>query len=215
MKKICLFAILLMASLVGTAQTHVNLVAAPQFNHRIGARAGVDIDVALGKSNFSFVPGLYWSMRHSNFSALQISFGGPAKPVEVNDLSHWLTVPLRFSYTINKGDENFQAQFLVGPYLALGLAGTTTCKDHETGTVYPKADSFSKKGYYDDRFDVGLNSGINFIIKEHLVLGVFSELGFRPLSNVMRFADTFFLSGAVQNIFTLNFGGGINIGYRF
>ena len=215
MKKVCLFAILLMASLVGTAQTHVNLVAAPQFNQRLGARAGVDVDVALGQSNFSFVPGLYWSMRNCSFGQNRVIGGVSQSLVDVKDISHWISVPLRFSYTVNKGNENFQTQFLVGPYFAIGLAGTTTFRDYEAGINHPKVDSFDKKGFYKRRYDVGLNLGVDFIIKNHLVVGVFGELGLLPMCDVTRFVDMEIITGAIVSVFSINSAAGINIGYRF
>ena len=205
MKKICLFAILLMAALGAAAETHVSIVAAPQFDDRIGVRAGLDADFSLGSSNFSFVPGLYWSMRSFCYSVK-----AEGKTVfDATDRSHWLSVPLRFAYNFSKGSEKFQTQLLFGPYVAVGLGGTTSI----TAPENKKVGSFDKKngGIYDRRFDVGFNVGVNFIIKKHLVLGAFGEIGFMPLGNLGRYS----VLEAFALPFTNNLAFGINIGYRF
>ena len=127
------------------------------------------------------------------------------------DRSHWLSVPLRFAFNIKKGSENCQTQILFGPYVAVGLGGTTTIKNTETGIKDSSLGSFDKNGFYDRRFDVGLNVGVNFIIKRHFIVGLFGELGFVPLGNDM----THTIGGAFASAYTFNIGAGLNIGYRF
>ena len=145
MKKICLFAILLMAALGAAAETHVSIVAAPQFDDRIGVRAGLDADFSIGNSKFSFVPGLYWSMRTNGLSMKESASG--KELFNATDRSHWLSVPLRFAFNIKKGSENCQTQILFGPYVAVGLGGTTTIKNTETGIKDSSLGSFDKNGF--------------------------------------------------------------------
>ena len=206
MRKICLIAILAIAALAASAETHVSIVAAPQLDAGFGVRAGADADFSIGTSNFSFVPGLYWSMRKKGYSVEQSS----QKIFEATDNSHWLSVPLRFAYNVSKGSENCQTQLLFGPYVALGLGGTTTLKSLETGTV--KVGSFDEKnGLYDRRFDVGFNAGVNFIIKRHFIVGAFGEVGFIPLCDFTHVS----IRGAFATPAGINVGFGINLGYRF
>ena len=211
MKKFCLIAVLMMASLAAKAQTHINIIAAPQLDASIGVRAGADFDFSLGKSKFSFVPGLYWSMRNCNYSASLSTAGVNYQICDANDKSHWITIPLRFAYNIKKGSEKLQTQILFGPYVAFGLGGTTKVTDQLTGIETRNTGSFDKDGFYDRRFDLGLNAGANFIIHKHFVVGIFGELGFLPLGNDV--------SGTISGIFastmSIHLGAGLNLGYRF
>lgn len=208
MKKIYLIAIFAMAALAASAQTHVSVIAAPQFDGKIAARFGIDADISFGEtSKFSFVPGFYYSMRNNDFSMQWKTAEYKETICSGSDLSHWISVPLRFAFTIKKGSENLQTQILLGPYFALGLGGTTTYKEPSHKTI----GSFEKGGFYDRRFDVGLNAGVNFIIKKHFVVGVFGELGFIPLGANM--SETF--AEILANAYSLHGAGGINIGYRF
>ena len=211
MNKICLIATLVMASLTAKAQTHISIVAAPQLNTNIGVRAGADFDFALGKSNFSFVPGLYWSLRNCDYSASVSADGVTQAICEANDKSHWITIPLRFAYNIKKGSEKLQTQILFGPYVAFGLGGTTTVTNKLNGVEYGNIGSFDNNGFYDRRFDMGLNVGANFIIKKHFVVGIFGELGFLPLGNDL--SNT--IGGILASAFSINLGAGLNLGYRF
>ena len=212
MKKFCLIAVLMMASLAAKAQTHINIVAAPQFDASIGVRAGADFDFSLGKSKFSLVPGLYWSMRNYNGSQTIITSGESYPICDVNDKSHWITIPLRFAYNIKKGSEKLQTQILFGPYVAFGLGGTTKVTDLLTGEKTRNTGSFDKDGFYDRRFDLGLNAGANFIIHKHFVVGIFGELGFLPLGNDV----TGTISGIfASTILSIHLGAGLNLGYRF
>ena len=211
MKKIFLAAILAMTALSASAETNVNLIFSPQFDSKFGVRVGADFDIRLGQSKFSFVPGFYWSLR-VNSSAPSISYDGHVEQYAKSyDTSNWISVPLRFAFNIKPGSEKLQTQLFLGPYVAVGLGGTTTVKDPDTGEVISKADSFSKDGYYDRRFDAGLNLGANFIIKKHFVLGVWGEFGFVSLGNDLSHS----FPGIFTAVYTFNVGGGLNLGYRF
>ena len=201
-----------MAALAASAQTHVSVIAAPQFDGKIAARFGIDADISCGEnSKFSFVPGLYYSMRNNSSEQTWDIGQGPNKLALVSDLSHWISVPLRLAFNIKKGSEKLQTQILFGPYFAIGVGGTTSVKESSTGTKVYSVGSFDKTGFYSRRFDVGLNLGVNFIIKKHFVVGAFGEIGFLPLGRDL----TESVPGILGHAFSIHGAGGINLGYRF
>lgn len=212
-KKIILFLFIVVSTaLYASAQTRATIVAAPQLSSDFSARAGVDVDFKLGK-RWSFVPGAYWSFR-SRSKESNTTYDGSTATANIKDNSHYISIPLRAGVRINSvNNDNFALQLLFGPYFAYGIDGTSKCTVSRDGvSESQKVNVFGDNGDIDGRFDYGLNIGLNGIIKDHFVIGVFSEIGFRSIYK----SDGIFQAIA-EELFSLNnnYAFGLTLGYRF
>ena len=114
----------------------------------------------------------------------------------------------------------FNLSVFYGPYLAYGLNGTshyTLTKDGEV--TKSEANAFSDKGRLRSRFDFGLNLGLKAVIKQHLKVGVFTQLGcrhiYKPISDLAEFFGDLLGRMTMFNMTKNNIGVGITVGYQF
>lgn len=194
----------------------ISINAGPQWNSSLGCLAGVDVHIPLGQSRWGFEPGLYWSFRNHTEEQTENN-----DKEEYNDKVHYLEVPLHFSVRV-AGYQNgpFNLSVFYGPYLAYGLNGTshyTLTKDGEV--TKSEANAFSDKGRLRSRFDFGLNLGLKAVIKQHLKVGVFTQLGcrhiYKPISDLAEFFGDLLGHMTMFNMTKNNIGVGITVGYQF
>ena len=182
----------------------------PQWNSKIGASLGADANIPFGCSRWSFEPGVYWSFRNATYD-----YSHNQTKEEYNDKLHYLNVPLRFAACI-AGSEGgaFNMSILFGPYFAYGLSGNSHCMVTEDGIVTKyKVGAFSDEGRLESRFDYGLNFGIAAIVKQHVKIGAFTEIGLKNIYKPQSFFDD--ILGDLVGVTKINIGAGISVGYQF
>lgn len=201
---------------------HVKLSinAGPQWNNGgFGVKAGVNVHIPFGQSRWGFEPGLYWSFRNvKNEETSNVTKGEThyRNKKGFKDKLHYLEIPLCVAVQVARHeDKPFCMSVFWGPYLAYGFSGTshyTKTKDGQTTTS--EVNAFSNEGHLKSRFDYGVNLGAYAVIKQHLKVRLFTEIGckdiYKPISDIDDFfGDLFF------GINKINVGAGITIGYQF
>ena len=184
--------------------------AGPQWNSSTGILAGADVFIPFGNSRWGFEPGLYWSFRnvtsdHSDNSVKE----------EYNDKLHYVSVPLRLTVRMaGREDAPFKMSFFFGPYLAYGIGGTSHCAITRDGqTTKSEAGAFCGEGRLNSRFDYGLDYGLNAVIKQHIKVGAFIEVGLKDIYRQNHFVEE--LIGDIFGVTKINIGGGLTLGYQF
>lgn len=199
-------------------QTKVSINAIPQFNEAFGIRVGADIELPL-KSRWSFLPGVYWSMRNrsstSSFEGWDFESADFDKTYDYTDRAHFLTIPLRMSVLVaGKRDTNFNMKIYFGPYIAYGMTGTSKCDINNDGIISTtRVGAFDSTGRYKDRWDFGNNLGVEFLLKKHLKLGLMCEFGLRKI-----YKEDDIVGDIIGEIFLvnkINLAFGIGVGYQF
>lgn len=182
----------------------------PQWNTNIGALVGADVLIPLGHSRLGFEPGIYWSYRST-----KSNHDNDQTKEEFNDKLHYVNIPLRFAARVAESDDGaFYMSVLIGPYVAYGLSGKSHCTITEDGNVTKsEVDAFGDKGRLDSRFDYGLNFGIDAIVKQHLKISAFSEIGLKKIYKPYNFVED--LLGDIFGVTKINIGAGITVGYQF
>lgn len=213
-----LFSLALAALMAASASAQDNKVkfsinAGPQLSPATGATAGVDALIPFGQSRWGFEPGVYWSYRH--YTSNKTKNGDKES---YDDKLHYINVPLRFAARVaGQADGPFNLSIVFGPYFAYGLDGTSRSTVIKDGTtireINSKADAFSDDGRMESRFDYGLNFGLNAVVKQHLKLAFFTEIGLKDIYRQNGFAED--LIGDIFGITKINIGAGITVGYQF
>lgn len=211
--KIALLSLSFLTATVASAQVKVDVIASPQINENISFRIGSDLNVPIN-SRWSFVPGLYWSLRNRQ-STDNLNNNGTIKESEYSDYAHFVTLPLRLGIQFPlKNEDKLSIKLLFGPYLAYGICGTskTTIKSDD-GTLFKRVGAFDSDGRYKYRLDYGLSYGLNFQIKKHYLVGIFNEVGLRK---IYRMNDSFEeIIGELFFTNKINFALGLTFGYQF
>lgn len=217
-KGLFLLSVMLFICHVASAQIKVGVLACPQFNESSGIRIGTDLDIPLN-ARWSFVPGVYWSLRNRNSYTHQESDYGDnvirSQSNHFRDKAHFLTVPLRASvHLAGRPNGNFTMKLLFGPYIAYGITGTSKCTSTEEDMEkHTNTGAFSADGRYRHRWDYGINGGLNMLLKRHFVLGLFMEAGCREIYNTnSRMEDVL---GDIFFVNKINIAGGVSFGYQF
>jgi hypothetical protein len=193
MKRGIIIAFVAMLPAMIFAQVKVSAVVCPQANENFGARIGADFDITL-HNRWSFAPGVYWSLRSRSAEKSSEKTGSDGTTTltayHYDDKADFITVPLRMSLRIvGEPEGNFAMKLLFGPYVAYGIGGRSKCTKTVNGVEsLTSSGAFAADGRYYSRWDYGLNMGVNFLVRHHFVVGVFSEMGFhriyRPISVV-------------------------------
>ncbi|MEG0518789.1 MAG: porin family protein [Bacteroidales bacterium] len=214
------FSLLIMLFFCHTAssQVKVSVLVSPQFNESFGVRVGTDLKIPFN-SRWSFVPGLYWSLRNRNSD--QSSESGESNgeiyktTYDFHDRAHMLTLPLRMGVRLaGKPDGNFALQLLFGPYIAYGIDGTSECNMVKNGVEkQTKIGAFDTNGRYCSRWDYGINCGLNVLLKKHFVLGIFTEIGCRKIYNSNGVLEE--ILGEIFIVNKINMAAGLTLGYQF
>jgi hypothetical protein len=195
------------------AQVKVSAVACPQFNEDFGVRAGSDFDIPIS-SRWSFVPGIYWSLRNRQ-SNNNSTADGSTKQAKFDDKAHFITLPLRFGLRFSCKNENkFALKFLFGPYIAYGIDGTSKSTVNSDGKITShQTGAFDEDGRYKSRLDYGINLGLNSTINQHYKVGIFCESGLRKIYNANSTLEDIMGELFVTNKINLAFG--VVLGYQF
>lgn len=201
-----------------SAQVKVTILACPQYNESLGVRVGTDLDIPFN-SRWSFVPGVYWSLRNRDSYKSNEHSGNDGKIIKTtydfHDRAHFLTIPLRLGIRLaGNPDGDFVMKLLFGPYIAYGIDGTSECRiirnDIEENT---ETGAFDVNGRYRNRWDYGINSGLNVLLRKHFHLGVFVEMGCRKIYNSNSVAED--ILGEIFVVNKINMAAGISFGYQF
>lgn len=195
------------------AQVKLDIIISPQVNESLGVRLGSNLNLPIN-SRWSFMPGVYWSLRNRE-STENSTYNGLKKEIEYHDYAHFVTLPLRLGLQIPcKDEEHLAIKFFFGPYIAYGICGTSKSTIN-TGGVKTKYEvgSFDSNGRYKDRLDYGLNYGLNALIKQHYIVGIFNEFGLRKIYNTNNAVEDIF--GELFLINKINFALGLSLGYQF
>ena len=203
---------------VASAQVKVSILACPQYNENFGVRIGTDFDIPLN-SRWSFVPGAYWSLRNRE-SYKSKEYSGRdgeinSKTYNFHDRAHFLTVPIRMGVRLaGKSDGNFAMKLLFGPYIAYGIDGTSKSNINKNGIEeQTKTGAFDVDGRYRSRWDYGMNSGLNVVLKKHFLLGIYLEVGYRKIYNPNDVIDD--ILGEIFIMNKINMAAGLSLGYQF
>lgn len=182
-----------------------------QWSSDMGAVAGADALIPFGQSRWGFEPGLYWSYRNATSEKSENN-----NKEEYSDKVHYLSVPLRFAVRVaGRADGPFNMSLLFGPYVAYGLGGTSHCTVTKDGNVTKtEAGAFSDKGRLRSRLDYGLNIGLNAVIKQHVKVGLFSEIGLKDIYRPNSIVEDL-IGDMLGGVTKINLGAGVTVGYRF
>lgn len=201
-----------------SSQAKVSISVCPQYNESFGVRAGTDLSIPFN-SRWSFEPGIYWSLRNRNSSRFREYGGSNGETNKItsdfHDSAHFLTIPLRMGVRLT-GDPHgdFVLKLLFGPYIAYGIDGTSKCSVIENGVEkQTETGAFDANGRYRSRCDYGINSGLNVLLKKHILLGVFLETGCRKIYNSNSVAED--ILGEIFIVNKINMAAGLTVGYRF
>ena len=188
----------------------IGINVGPQWNDKLGCMAGVDALIPFGQSRWGFEPGLYWSFRHAASEHSENS-----TKEEYDDKMHYLDVPLRLAVRVaGREDGPFNMSILFGPYLAYGLGGTSHCTITKDGQVTRgETGAFSDAGRLKSRLDYGLNIGLNAVIRQHVKVGAFTEIGLKDIYRQNSIAEE--LIGDIFGVTKINLGAGFSVGYQF
>lgn len=192
--------------------TKISVNVGPQWSSGLGVKAGADVHIPFGQSRWGFEPGLYWSLRN----AKEENTKNDVKE-ERSDRVHYLDVPLRFAVRVAGHDDSaFNMSLFFGPYFAYGLSGTSHLTITKDGTPQKsEADAFGDKGRLRSRFDYGLDMGLSAVIRQHVKVGVFAEVGlkniYRPNGWVEDVISDILFGGMTKK----NIGVGVSVGYQF
>lgn len=203
---------------VASSQVKVGVLACPQSNESLGVRVGTDLNIPFN-SRWSFVPGIYWSLRNRNSyksKEYDRGDGGQSKTTyDFHDRAHFLTIPLRMGVRLaGNPDGNFALKLLFGPYIAYGIDGTSKCSiDKNSVEEQTEIGAFDANGRYRSRWDYGINSGLNMLLKKHFLLGAFVEVGCRKIYNSNSVAED--ILGEIFIVNKINLGVGLTLGYQF
>lgn len=214
MKKL-FFSVALAACIATSAwaqesNVRMSINVCPQWNGSLGTKLGTDALIPFGQSRWGFEPGLYWSFRN----VLEECSNNNSKE-EYNDKVHYLEVPLRLAVRAGHEDGPFNMSFLFGPYFAYGLGGTSHyTMTKEGSTTRNEAGAFSENGRLKKRFDYGLNLGINAVIRQHVKVGVFTEIGFKDIYKQHSMVEEL-IGDLFGGITKINTGAGLSVGYQF
>lgn len=189
----------------------ISVNACPQWNGNLGTKIGADALIPFGQSRWGLEPGLYWSFRN----VLQECSNNNSKE-EYNDRVYYLELPLRVAVRL-AGDEtsSFCMYGLFGPYFSYGIGGTShhdTIKDGNT--IKNESGAFSDKGRMKSCFDYGLNLGFNAVIRQHVKVGVFTEIGFKDIYKQHSMVEEL-IGDLFGGITKINIGAGLSVGYQF
>lgn len=203
---------------VASAQVKVSVLACPQYNENFGVRVGTDLDIPVN-SRWSFVPGIYWSLRNRKSDRSQEYTGSNGeinKTIsDFHDRAHFLTIPLRIGIRlVDNPDGDFGIKLLFGPYLAYGIDGTSKCDITKNGVKkQTETGAFDANGRYRSRWDYGINSGLHASLKKHFLLGLFVEVGCRKIYNSNSVAED--ILGEIFIVNKINMAAGLTLGYQF
>lgn len=201
-----------------SAQVKVSILACPQFNENLSVRIGTDFDIPIN-SRWSLVPGAYWSLRNrESYKSKQYNESDGVttnKTYNFHDKAHFLTVPIRMGVRLaGKPDSDFAMKLLFGPYVAYGIDGTSKSNINKNGIKeQTKTGAFDVGGRYRSRWDYGMNSGLNALLKKHFLLGIFVEVGYRKIYNPNDVIDD--IMGEIFIINKINLAAGLSFGYQF
>lgn len=210
--------IMLFFSHVASSQVKVSILACPQYNENFGVRAGADFDIPFSKK-WSFVPGIYWSLRHRDSNRYRSSTSSDGEKNETSydyhDSAHFLTIPLRMGVRLaGNPDGNFALKLLFGPYIAYGIDGTSERNLIKNGVEdHTKTGAFDVNGRYRSRWDYGINSGLNLLLRKHFLFGVFVEVGYHKIYNPNGTLDD--ILGDLFLVNKINMAAGLTFGYQF
>lgn len=188
----------------------VSVNVGPQWSSDLGVLVGADALIPFGESRWGFEPGLYWSYRN-----VSSDHSDNSNKEESTDKLHYINVPLRLAVRVaGHEDSPFNMSILFGPYFAYGVDGTSRCTIMKDGqTTQFEHSAFSDEGRLSSRFDYGLNLGLSAVIKQHIKVGVFTEIGLKDIYRPSTVAED--LIGDLFGITKTNLGGGITVGYQF
>lgn len=212
MKK-CIFSLALMVlmaigMLAQDNKVKVSVNVGPQWNSYTGFTAGADVAIPLGR--WRFEPGVYWSYRNRAYEQTENDV-----KEEYCDRLHYINIPLRLAAQLaGQADGPFSISVVFGPYISYGLGGKTLyyiTKDGETSKT--KTDAFGDEGDVKSRLDYGLNAGLNVVVKQHLKVGLFTEIGLKDIYRQHSILEQ--LLGDMTGITKVNLGAGITMGYQF
>ena len=204
-----------LTAMTAMAQTQVNLVINPQLNEDIGLRAGAEVAIPLG-DKWSLNPGLQWSLRNRGASASK-TVNDHHTDAHCRDVAHFITLPLRVGARLgDTSNQRLSFSLLFGPYIAYGLGGTSraTQTTIQTDIIKTKTHTgaFGADGRYKSRLDYGISMELRGTIRQHYLVGVFTEVGLRDL-----YRSNGILEEVVQDIFGIgkqNLALGLTLGYR-
>lgn len=203
---------------MASAQVKVGVLVCPQYNESFGVRIGTDLNIPVS-SQWSFVPGIYWSLRNRNSDQTNKYAGSDGEisktTFNFHDRAHFLTIPLRMGVRLaGNPDEDFGMQLLFGPYLAYGIDGTSKCSINKNGVKKrTETGAFDANGRYRSRWDYGINSGLNVSLKKHFLLGLFVEVGCHKIYNSNSVAEN--ILGEIFIVNKINMAAGLTLGYQF
>lgn len=197
----------------------ISVNAGPQWSSHLGVTAGVDALIPFGKSRWGFEPGLYWSMRNTNVeNTTKLTTDNTKSTItkEYSDKTHYISVPLRVALrVVGHDDSAFKMSLLFGPYLAYGLGGTSHCTVTKDGAVTKsQEDAFGDKGRLQSRFDYGLNMGISAVVRHHVRIGVFTEIGLKDIYRPTSLAEDI-IGDLLGGVTKVNTNVGVTVGYQF
>ncbi len=214
MKRITITVLLsIFVAVLSKAQVKISINVCPQINESFGARVGTDFDIRLN-SRWSFVPGIYWSLRNRQ-TTNKSTTNGITTNTEYSDVAHFITSPLHLGFRIPCKDENsFALKLLFGPYIAYGIGGTSKYTENIDGKVaHYQYGAFDPDGRYKSHFDYGINVGINSLIKQQYKVGLFYEMGLRKIYNTNNVFED--VMGDLFLVNKINFALGLTLGYQF
>lgn len=203
---------------VASSQVKVGVMVCPQFNQSFGVRVGTDIDIPFS-SRWSFVPGAYWSLRNrksEQSGSFSTSDGeGWEMTSTYRDRAHFLTVPLRMGVRLaGRPDGNFRLKLLFGPYVAYGMGGTSKYDLVKDGVEkHAEAGAFGANGRYRSRWDYGIKTELHMVLRQHFLIGIFEEVGFRKIYKSDSVVDD--ILGEIFLVNKINVGIGLTLGYQF
>ena len=182
----------------------------PEMTSGVGVKAGTDLSITLN-NRLSIVPGIYWEMRNKVFD----EHSSTGKDRHARDINHYISVPVRLGVRLfGSSSSDVSGSILAGPYVSYGLGGTSRYRITKDGvTTNFSYDAFSKESQCPERFDYGVNAAFNLLIRQHFIVGVNTEFGFKHIYQthnlIADFAFSFF-PGASTHLAL-----GLNLGYRF
>ena len=194
------------------SNTKVSVNVGPQWSSGLGVKAGADVHIPFGQSRWGFELGIYWSMRNATPEETKNDV-----KYEYSDKVHYIDVPLRFAaHLAGREDGPFSMSLLFGPYFSYGISGKSYCTITKDGTpTKNKVAAFGDKGRLRSRFDYGLNAGVSAVIRQHVKVSAFAEVGlkniYRPSSWVEDVISDILFGGMTKK----NIGTGITVGYQF
>lgn len=213
-RKRCFLAVLsLFVATASWSQIRVDVMVSPQFNEDFSVRAGSDLNIPV-TSRWTFVPGVYWSLRNRS-ACHSKSSEGHRTDISSTDRAHFIIVPVRMGYDISCRDKDkFDMRLLFGPYVAYGISGKSKKETNVEGELScEETGAFDADGRYRGRWDYGVNVGLNATFARHYNVGVFCETGFRKIYNTDKVMED--VVDELFGVAKINIAFGLSLGYRF